>query len=121
MIDGVEIFSFKIDITVESSNSISTTVYYDTWWPVSTDHTNVIKSWSSIGQHDASENPKYSYLHVEIAFFIPEFKDFSESGNIRSWDFSTLFARVRVMSTFRQDISTRTSESPGAMFHVGKV
>ena len=30
MVDGVEIFSFKIDITVESSNSISTTVYYDT-------------------------------------------------------------------------------------------
>jgi hypothetical protein len=104
MVDGVVIFNFSMEITVEylNTNNIRTVVFYDRNDPASSIPSNPIKTWSSPERHVSSENPKYSYLNVEITYFIPEFKDYTEAVNDKDQDFSTLYARVRIVNTFKQ-------------------
>jgi hypothetical protein len=109
MVDGVIIFNFRMDITVENTsiNNIRTAVYYDPNNPTNSIPSIPIKTWPSPGIHETSENQKYSYLNVEITYFIPEFKDYTEAVNDKDQDFSTLYARVRIVNTFKQK-SSRT-------------
>ena len=120
MIDGHEVFSFKIFVKVDDLNKIRTIIYYNSNNPRDADHNQEIKQWYSIGNHLPIETFRYSFLNIEIVYFIPDFKNYSESVNNRAQDFSTMFARVRVIHTFKRK-SSRSSEDIGAIFYTGKI
>jgi hypothetical protein len=123
IIDGKTIFRIRIHLQ-EDPTKIMTKVFYNHNDPENPDDNipnQLIKAWDSLGNHEPNENPKDTYLNVEVVFFIPEFKSYDEPFSDMNTEFSTLYARVRIMSTFKKYLTARSEERTGAIFYTGKI